>query len=188
LCKRQAASATTLPQVRFISDDDSPSRRIIMASSAGILMYRRTGPRLEVLLVHPGGPFWRNKDEGAWSIPKGEMDENEDAAAAARREFLEETGCALSGPLEPLGEVRQRGGKRVTAFAVEADLDVDAIKSNSFEIEWPPKGSRMQSFPEIDRAAWFDLAAAHKKILEGQRPLLDRLAKLIAEPGGRNDN
>ena len=158
-----------------------------MASSAGILMYRRTGPRLEVLLVHPGGPFWR-KDEGAWSIPKGEMDENEDAAAAARREFLEETGCALSGPLEPLGEVRQRGGKRVTAFAVEADLDVDAIKSNSFEIEWPPKGSRMQSFPEIDRAAWFDLAAAHKKILEGQRPLLDRLAILIAEPGGRNDN
>jgi predicted NUDIX family NTP pyrophosphohydrolase len=108
-------------------------------SSAGILMYRRTGPRLEVLLVHPGGPFWRNKDEGAWSIPKGEMEENEDAAAAARREFLEETGCALSGPLEPLGEVRQRGGKRVTAFAVEADLDVDAIKSNSFEIEWSKK-------------------------------------------------
>jgi predicted NUDIX family NTP pyrophosphohydrolase len=121
-----------------------------MASSAGILMYRQTGPGLEVLLVHPGGPFWRNKDEGAWSIPKGEMDEGEDPVAAARREFLEETGCALSGPLEPLGDIRQRGGKRVTAFAIESDLDVDAIRSNTFEIEWPPKGGKMQSFPEID--------------------------------------
>jgi predicted NUDIX family NTP pyrophosphohydrolase len=134
-----------------------------MASSAGILMYRRTGPRLEVLLVHPGGPFWRNKDEGAWSIPKGEMDEDEDAASAARREFLEETGCALLGPLEPLGDIRQRGGKRVTAFAVEGDLDPDAVKSNTFEIEWPPKTERMQSFPEIDRAAWFYLPTAHVK-------------------------
>ena len=146
-----------------------------MASSAGILMYRQTGPGLEVLLVHPGGPFWRNKDVGAWSIPKGEMDEGEDAAFAARREFLEETGCSLSGPLKPLGDIRQRGGKRVTAFAVEGDLDVDAIKSNTFEIEWPPKGGKMQSFPEVDRAAWFDLPAAHVKILESQRTLLDRL-------------
>jgi predicted NUDIX family NTP pyrophosphohydrolase len=146
-----------------------------MASSAGILMYRRAGPGLEVLLVHPGGPFWRNKDEGAWSIPKGEMDQGEDAAVAARREFLEETGCALSGPLEPLGEIRQRGGKRVTAFAVEGDLDVDAIKSNTFEIEWPPKGGRFQSFPEVDAAAWFDLPTARVKILESQRTFLDRL-------------
>ena len=146
-----------------------------MASSAGILMYRQTGPGLEVLLVHPGGPFWRNKDVGAWSIPKGEMDEGEDAALAARREFLEETGCFLSGPLKPLGDIRQRGGKRVTTFAVEGDLDVDAIKSNTFEIEWPPKGGKMQSFPEVDRAAWFDLPAAHVKILESQRTLLDRL-------------
>ena len=114
-------------------------------------MYRRTGPRLEVLLVHPGGPFWRNKDEGAWSIPKGEMDEDEDAASAARREFLEETGCAFSGLLEPLGDIRQRGGKRVTAFAVEGDFNVDAVKSNTFEIEWPPKTGKLQSFPEIDR-------------------------------------
>jgi predicted NUDIX family NTP pyrophosphohydrolase len=150
-----------------------------MASSAGILMYRWIGPRLEVLLVHPGGPFWRNKDEGAWSIPKGEMDEDEDAAVAAQREFLEETGHALSGSLEPLGDIRQRGGKRVTAFAVEGDLDCDAVKSNTFEMEWPPKTGRMQSFPEIDRAAWFDLPAAHKKILEGQRPLLDRLVELV---------
>jgi predicted NUDIX family NTP pyrophosphohydrolase len=156
-----------------------------MVSSAGILMYRRTGSRLEVLLVHPGGPFWRNKDEGAWSIPKGEMDGDEDAAVAGRREFLEETGIAVTGPLEPLGDIRQRGGKQVIAFAVEDDLDLDAIKSNTFEIEWPPKGGRMRSFPEIDRAAWFDLPAAHIKILEGQRPLLDRLAKLVSEPGGR---
>jgi predicted NUDIX family NTP pyrophosphohydrolase len=148
---------------------------VIMASSAGILMYRQTGPGLEVLLVHPGGPFWRNKDVGAWSIPKGEMDEGEDAAFAARREFLEETGCSLSGLLKPLGDIRQRGGKRVTAFAVEGDLDVDAIKSNMFEIEWPPKGGKIQSFPEVDRAAWFDLPAAHVKILESQRTFLDRL-------------
>jgi len=146
-----------------------------MTSSAGILMYRQTGRGLEVLLVHPGGPFWRNKDEGAWSIPKGELTEAEDAAIAARREFQEETGCALSGSLEPLGDVRQRGGKRVTAFAVEGDLDVDAIKSNRFEIEWPPKGGKMRSFPEIDAAAWFDLPTAHIKILESQRTLLDRL-------------
>jgi len=142
-------------------------------------MYRWTGPRLEVLLVHPGGPLWRNKDEGAWSIPKGEMDEDEDASVAARREFLEETGCALSGPLEPLGDIRQRGGKRVTAFAVEGELDLDTVKSNTFEIEWPPKTGRMQSFPEIDRAAWFDLPAAHLKILESQRSLLDRLFELV---------
>jgi predicted NUDIX family NTP pyrophosphohydrolase len=149
--------------------------KALTAASAGILMYRQTSSGLEVLVVHPGGPFWRNKDEGAWSIPKGEMDEGEDAAVAARREFLEETGCVLSGPLEPLGDIRQRGGKRVTAFAVEGDLDVDAIVSNTFEIEWPPKARKMLSFPEIDRAAWFDLPTAHAKILQSQRTLLDRL-------------
>jgi predicted NUDIX family NTP pyrophosphohydrolase len=161
-----------------VSDADS-TEKDIMASSAGILMYRRTGSRLEVLLVHPGGPFWRNKDEGAWSIPKGEMDGGEDAAVAARREFLEETGDAVTGTLEPLGNIRQRGGKQVNAFAVEGDLDVDAIKSNPFEIEWPPKTGMMQSFPEIDRAAWFDLPAAHAKILENQRVFLDRLYEFL---------
>ena len=150
-----------------------------MDSSAGILMYRWSGPRLEVLLVHPGGPFWRNKDKGAWSIPKGEMDEGEDTEVAARREFQEETGIAVLGPLEPLGEVRQRGGKRVFAFVVEGDLDVEGVKSNTFEIEWPPKTGRMKSFPEVDRAAWFDLPAAQMKILESQRSLLDRLAELV---------
>lgn len=141
-------------------------------------MYRRVGSKLEVLLVHPGGPYWRRRDNGAWSIPKGEMDAGEDAMSAASREFTEETGVRLAGSLEPLGEVRQRGGKRVVAFAVEGDIDIGAIKSNTFEIEWPPKSGRMQVFPEIDRAAWFDLPAALVKILEGQRPFLDRLTEL----------
>jgi predicted NUDIX family NTP pyrophosphohydrolase len=135
--------------------------------------------------VHPGGPYWRKKDEGSWSIPKGEIADGEDVEAAARREFMEETGAALSGSLDPLGEIRQRGGKRVIAFAVEGDVDVQHIRSNTFEIEWPPKGGRMQSFPEIDRAGWFDLPSARAKILEGQRPLLDRLAELTSQPGTR---
>ena len=142
-------------------------------------MYRRVGSRLEVLLAHPGGPYWRRKDHGAWSIPKGEADAGEDAAVAAVREFAEETGVALTARLEPLGEIRQRGGKRVVAFAVEGDLDVAAMTSNSFEIEWPRGSGKMQSFPEIDRAEWFDLAAAHAKILDGQRQLLDRLTDLV---------
>ena len=142
-------------------------------------MYRRVGGKLEVLLAHPGGPYWRRKDEGAWTIPKGEMDAGEDAIDAARREFAEETGIALSGPLAPLGEIRQRAGKRVLAFVVEGDLDVEAIKSNTFELEWPPRSGRKQTFPEIDRAGWFDLPAAHDKIIEAQRPLLDRLAELV---------
>lgn len=146
-------------------------------------MYRRAGPNLEVLLVHPGGPYWRQKDEGAWSIPKGEMDEGEDAEVAARREFMEETGATLSGFLVTLGEIRQRGGKRVIAFAAEGDVDVGTVRSNSFEIEWPPKSGRMQSFPEIDRAGWFDLPSARAKILEGQRPFLDRLAGLVNQFG-----
>ena len=146
-------------------------------------MYRRAGAELEVLLVHPGGPYWRKKDEGAWSIPKGEMDEGEDAEVAGRREFMEETCVALSGLLDPLGEIRQRGGKPVIAFAVEGDVDVQTLQSNTFEIQWPPKGGRMQSFPEIDRAEWFDLPSARAKILEDQRPLLDRLAGLVNQPG-----
>jgi predicted NUDIX family NTP pyrophosphohydrolase len=152
--------------------------------SAGILMYRRSGTGLEVLLVHPGGPYWRRKDEGAWSIPKGEIDGEEDASTVARREFAEETGVVLADqPLEPLGEIRQRAGKRVIAFAVEGDLDVHAIRSNTFEIEWPPRSGKMQTFPEIDRAGWFDLVAARTRILEGQRPLLDRLAELVDRSG-----
>jgi predicted NUDIX family NTP pyrophosphohydrolase len=148
------------------------------AKSAGVLAYRTTAGRLEVLLVHPGGPFWANKDEGAWSIPKGEFDPGEDAETVARREFGEELGVALSAPLQPLGEIRQRGGKIVEAFAAELDLNVDAITSNTFEIEWPPRSGKRRSFPEVDRAAWFDLAAAREKINAAQRELLDRLAAL----------
>jgi predicted NUDIX family NTP pyrophosphohydrolase len=146
-------------------------------------MYRRIGKAIEVLLVHPGGPFWRNKDEGAWSIPKGEMDEGEDPAEAALREFMEEIGSASDGPLRPLGEIRQRGGKRVHAFAVEGDIDAGAIASNTFEIEWPPKSGRLQTFPKVDRAGWFDLPAARVKIIESQRLFLDRLMDRGANSG-----
>ena len=138
-------------------------------------MYRRAGTKLEVLLVHPGGPYWRGKDEGAWSIPKGEMEASEDAMSAASREFTEETGVHLAGLLEPLGEIRQRGGKRVVAFAVEGDLDAATIMSNSFEIEWPPRSGALKTFPEVDRACWFGLEAARSRILSGQGELIDRL-------------
>ena len=148
--------------------------------SAGILMYRGKEHDLQVLLVHPGGPFWRNKDLGAWSIPKGEYQPDEDPEAAARREFTEELGVAPAGELQPLGEIRQSGGKRVTAFAVAGNLDVGAVRSNAFEMEWPPRSGRMEKFPEVDRAAWFALPLAHKKILASQRPLLERLTDLAA--------
>jgi predicted NUDIX family NTP pyrophosphohydrolase len=145
--------------------------------SAGILAYRGTDHDVVVLLVHPGGPFWRNKDDGAWSIPKGEIGATENPETAARREFAEELGpSATIGPLRVLGEVTQRGGKRVIAFAGEGDFDPAKLASNSFEIEWPPRSGRMQSFPEVDRAEWFDLEAARTKILSGQVALLDRLA------------
>ena len=148
-------------------------------SSAGILAYRRGRHGLEVLLVHPGGPFWRNKDDGAWSIPKGEIEAEEDPEQAARREFAEELGSTASiGPLRPLGEIRQRGGKRVVAFYGEGEFDPATPVSNSFEIEWPPRSGRLQAFPEIDCAEWFDLDTAKTKILSGQVELIDRLAKL----------
>jgi predicted NUDIX family NTP pyrophosphohydrolase len=147
--------------------------------SAGILAYRGIDHDVVVLLVHPGGPFWRNKDDGAWSIPKGEIGATEDPETAARREFAEKLGpSATIGPLRVLGEVTQRGGKRVIAFAGEGDFDPAKLASNSFEIEWPPRSGRMQSFPEVDRAEWFDLEAARTKILSGQVELLDRLAGL----------
>ena len=150
--------------------------------SAGVLLYRRVGEALEVLLVHPGGPFWARKDEGAWSIPKGEFDAPEPAADAARREFAEETGVTLNGEFVALAPVRQPSGKIVHPFAVAGDLDPAAIASNTFELEWPPRSGRMQSFPEIDRAAWFTLDLARRKILKGQRPILDDFAARL-EPG-----
>ncbi len=152
--------------------------------SAGILVYRSQGPRLEVLLGHPGGPFWSRRDQRAWSILKGEYAEGEDPEAAARREFAEETGWSLTGPLEPLGEIRQRGEKIVTAYAACADFDTATLSSNTFELEWPPGSNRTQSFPEIDRAEWFTLEEAGLKIVPGQAGFLDRLAAGPCTPRG----
>jgi predicted NUDIX family NTP pyrophosphohydrolase len=143
--------------------------------SAGILLYRRAPQALEVFLVHPGGPFWARKDDGAWSIPKGVYEPVEAAEAAARREFKEETGIAIDAPLVPLGDFRQPGGKIVTAFAAAGDVDPDAVKSNTFTMEWPPRSGRTAEFPEVDRAGWFDPSTAGTKILKGQRAVLDAL-------------
>lgn len=146
--------------------------------SAGILMYRHGKAEILVLLVHPGGPFWRSRDLGVWSIPKGELDHDEDPEAAARREFKEELGMNAIGPLRPLGQVRQRAGKIVHAFALEGTLDVSTVRSNEIEIEWPARSGRTIRVPEIDRAAWFTLPTARQKILAGQQPFLDRLESL----------
>jgi len=148
-------------------------------SSAGLLLYRIRHAAIEVLLVHPGGPYWKTKDDGAWSIPKGEFSPAEDPLVAARREFFEETGVAIEGDLRALTPIQQPGGKIVHAWAVEGDLDPTTIVSNTFEIEWPPRSGRLQSFPEIDRAAWFALPEATRKILRGQVPLLEELAQML---------
>jgi predicted NUDIX family NTP pyrophosphohydrolase len=147
--------------------------------SAGILMYRREGSEIEALLVHPGGPFWAKKDLGAWSIPKGEYAEGEEPLAVAMRELEEETGARPNGDFLPLGEIVQPGRKVVTAWAMEGDFDVGALKSNLFEMEWPPKSGRRASFPEVDRAEWFSIDAARKKILPGQSAFLDRLLSAL---------
>ena len=147
--------------------------------SAGLLIHRGTGDGIEVLLGHPGGPFYARKDDGAWSIPKGEYTD-EDPLDAARREFVEEVGIAVpDGPAVDLGEVRQSSGKIVTAWAVAGDIDVTVAVSNTFEMEWPPRSGTLQSFPEIDRVEWFDLPTAHTKILASQRPFLDRLLEPV---------
>ena len=144
--------------------------------SAGLLMFRRSGDGLRVLLVHPGGPFWKDKDLGAWTIPKGEPDAGEEALASAAREFMEETGIEARGPFIQLTPVRQAGGKMVEAWAFEGDADAAAIRSNTFSIEWPRGSGRFQDFPEVDRAEWFSLDDARRKILRGQAPLLEELA------------
>ena len=151
-----------------------------MARSAGILLYRLRDGGPEVLLVHPGGPFWARKDAGAWSIPKGEYDDGEDPQAGAMREFEEETGTALSpAALADLGTVRLKSGKQVAAWAVEGDLDADTITSNTFELEWPPRSGRMQTVPEVDRAGWFGLEEAREKLNPAQGAFLDRLSELL---------
>jgi predicted NUDIX family NTP pyrophosphohydrolase len=146
--------------------------------SAGILLYRHT-PALEVLLILPGGPFWRAKDTGAWQIPKGAIEQGEDDLTAALREFHEELGVALTGEPMPLTPIRQAGGKWVAAFAIESDLDPAAITSCTFELEWPPRSGRVQTYPEVDRAAWFTIELGRERILKSQSPLLDELARLI---------
>jgi predicted NUDIX family NTP pyrophosphohydrolase len=148
--------------------------------SAGILMYRRRADgAIEVLLGHFGGPFWRNKDDGAWAMPKGLIEPGESAEAAARREFEEELSSATSGPLLPLGRIVQKGGKSVEAFALEGDLDAGRIESNLFTVEWPPRSGDYRSYPEIDRAGWFTIREARTKILPSQRPLLDLLLAAV---------
>ncbi|MBZ9995951.1 NUDIX domain-containing protein [Mesorhizobium sp. BH1-1-4] len=149
--------------------------------SAGLLIYRRGGGDIQVLLVHPGGPFWAKKDDGAWSIPKGLVDDDEDELAAARRETSEEIGITMDGPFTRLGDYKQPGGKIVIAWSVEADIEIDAaaIKSNTFTMEWPPRSGSMKEFPEVDRAGWFSLAEAEVKILQGQRPMLSDLVERL---------
>ena len=148
--------------------------------SAGILLFRRSHGELEVLLAHPGGPFWQRRDDGSWTIPKGEIGAGEDPLDAARREFLEETGVAAEGEAMPLAPCRQRSGKIVYAWAVEGDLDANALRSNTFTMEWPPRSGKQAEFPEIDRAAWFPLEEARRKILPGQAPLLSELAARLS--------
>ncbi|HWG79715.1 MAG TPA: NUDIX domain-containing protein [Stellaceae bacterium] len=148
--------------------------------SAGVLLYRfrRTVP--EVFLVHPGGPFWAKKDAGAWSIPKGEAAPGEDLLTRAQREFAEETGFAIAGEFRPLTPIRQSGGKVVYAWAIEGDCDAGAVKSNTFDLEWPPRSGRVRAFPEVDRAQWFGFAAARAKINPAQRGLIDELERLLS--------
>ncbi len=156
--------------------------------SAGLLMYKRNGGRLTVLLAHPGGPFWARKDAGAWTIPKGELDEGEDPLDGARREFAEEIGTAPEGTFIPLGEVRRSGAKTIIAWAVEGDFDPAMLLSNRFALEWPPRSGIVETFPEVDRAAWFGLEDAREKLNPRQVPFLDRLAHAVGgnawRPGG----
>ena len=148
-------------------------------NAAGLLLYRHRGELLEVFLVHPGGPFWAKKDAGAWSLPKGEIGEDEDPLQAAKREFTEETGFPIEGEFRPLEPIKQPGGKVVQAWAIEADCDPAQVRSNVFTMEWPPKSGRTQQFPEVDRAEWFPIAAARKRIIPAQVKFLDQLVSVL---------
>ena len=151
-------------------------------SSAGLLLYREGDASTEVLLVHPGGPYWARRDDGAWSLPKGEVENGEEPLDVARREFREELGTdPPAGPVSALGEVRQPGGKTVIAWALPGDLDADEVRSNTFTIEWPRGSGTFKEFPEVDRAAWFPLDVARVKLLQGQLPLLDRLIEIVLD-------
>jgi predicted NUDIX family NTP pyrophosphohydrolase len=165
--------------VRFSMENQAPMPRV----SAGLLMYRILDGKLQVLLAHPGGPFFKNKDEGAWSIPKGEIEPGEDLLDAAKREFAEETGVIPSGPFVALTPVTQKGGKIVHAWAFKGDCDPSAIVSNTFTMEWPPRSGRQMEFPEIDRADFFDVAAARRKIKSAQVPLIDEVERIVNGEG-----
>lgn len=164
------------PPIAFVANP-KPMPQI----SAGLLLYRWQAEQLQVLLVHPGGPFFRNKDEGAWTIPKGEVNEGEDLLATACREFTEETGAAPAGAWLALTPIKQKGGKVVHAWAGRGEFDPAGLRSNTFELEWPPKSGRLQKFPEVDRADWFALDQAKAKINAAQIPLLDELARKLSQ-------
>lgn len=153
--------------------------------SAGLLMYRQHEGQWQVLLAHPGGPFFRTKDDGAWTIPKGEIASDEELLAAAQREFAEETGITPTGPFLALTPVKQKGGKTIHAWAFAGDCDADAIVSNTFTIDWPPHSGRQREFPEIDRAEFFDMDTAKQKINAGQIPLIDELAEIVSRASGK---
>lgn len=179
--ERQVGQARS-PAEYFISDDEEACPKVMTSRvSVGLLLYRRRGGEFQVLLVHPGGPYWRGKDEGAWQVPKGGAQPGEAMREAALREFEEEVGTRPSGQPWPLARLRQAGGKWVEAFAVESDLDPAGLVSNAFEIEWPPHSGTMRSFPEVDRAAWFSLRQARAKILASQAPLLAALEQAVPE-------
>jgi predicted NUDIX family NTP pyrophosphohydrolase len=148
--------------------------------SAGLLIYRERNESLEIFLVHPGGPFWQNKDLGTWSIPKGEFEPPEDPLTAAKRELREETGLTVDGPFTLLTPIKQRGGKVVYAWAVAADFEIGEVVSNTFSMEWPPRSGKMREFPEVDRAEWFDFKLAFEKIIEAQQCLLKQLATILS--------
>ena len=150
-----------------------------MKRSAGLLMFRRTPGGVQVLLAHPGGPYWRARDEGAWTLPKGEYEAPEEALDAARREFTEETGFAAAAPFLPLGEVVQKSGKRILAWAFEGNCDPAQLRCNSFQVEWPPRSGHMQEFPEIDRVEWFTLDEARRRINPAQGALLERMERAL---------
>jgi predicted NUDIX family NTP pyrophosphohydrolase len=160
---------------------------VVPKRSAGILLYRFKEGNLEVLLVHPGGPFWAKKDRAAWSIPKGEYEEGEDPLLAAKRELVEETGVGIDSPLIDLGVLRQPSGKIVHAWAARQDCDPSRVRSNTFKMEWPPNSGRLQEFPEIDRAAWYSPAVAKGKLHKGQAAFIDRLIKLLGLPHDETD-
>ncbi len=157
----------------LVSEQRMPKR------SAGLILYRRRNDGIEVFLVHPGGPFWAKKDLGSWSIPKGEYTEGEDPLAAAKREFHEETGFTAQGNFTPLGELKQSGGKFVSAWAIEGDCDPTQLRSNTFQLEWPPRSGKHIEVPEVDRGAWFSIVEARTKLLTGQLGFIDALLALL---------